>query len=121
MDVAQYMPLLDYKTDKVSIISQHDNGFDKWNLTFLLTPVPTLSGLWSIGPKLDDGDIWAIDITPEEWLERLDENDVNYVYLHNIDDQFIKTYGDCFTEIPSQHNMYHLKKYDNTLKLIAVE
>lgn len=108
--VKRYANMLDYKTDKVWYISQHDSGFDRWVLRYNMTPIQdgTRYFSWSLGEPYDESDIWTNDIGPKEWIEYMMASDVRYVYLYKIDDRFIDDYGSCFKQKPKSDTMYRL-------------
>lgn len=117
--VKRYLPLLDYKKDKIWYISQHDTGFDRWVLRYNMTPIQdgTQYFSWSLGAPYDDSDIWTNDITPSDWLQDLMKRDVHYVYLYQIDERFINDYGCCFVETPKDDTMYKLDRSSQGYKL----
>lgn len=84
----------------VYIISQEDDGFDKWVLKFSIRPntVNKDFGSWSIGEgPFYDGDIWTVQKSCKEWKEEL-LSSYDYVALYRVNDYFKDTYGKLFKE-----------------------
>ena len=114
-----------YTEDRIWYISQNTTGLDYWNLRYLATPIrPAGNGNWSLGKPYYDGDLWTIDISPEEWLESLETQNA-YVYLYKIDEIFIERYKEAFESEKEivQGGMYKLDTQDDRryLKRVILE
>lgn len=114
-----------YTEDRIWYISQNTTGFDYLNLSYLAVPIkPAESGNWSLGEPYYDGDFYTIDISPEEWLERLETQNA-YVYLYKIDEIFIERYKEAFESEKEivQGGMYKLDRQDDRryLKRVILE
>ncbi len=104
-------------TDKIYVIAQNSNGSITGRIQYLSVPRKINLEYYSLGNKYYDGDIWTKNITPEEWFNKLEEYD--YLYLYNVDDNFINKYGDYFKDDILNKNIYKIDKESNSLELIT--
>lgn len=82
---------------KVFIIIQQDNGYQFHTLRYLISPIKTnLLYEWNLGPTNETSELATLNMTKEEWLNKLKSEKFDYVYLANVDDQFIELYGSLF-------------------------
>lgn len=79
---------------RIFIIAQHDTGLIKHKLTYLTLPRKYNGRYYSLGKPYDENDVWTTDISMEQWLTKLSGYD--YLYLCEVDDQFIDNYSGVF-------------------------
>lgn len=107
---------------KIYLISQWNNGYDMFRLSYLTLPRTYNKSGYSLGYKYYDDDIWTKDIAPAVWYEML--KDYDYLYLKHIDEQFINKYGFAVTNssILQDRQVYEIIKVkgDIELRLINV-
>lgn len=107
---------------KIYLISQWNNGYDMFRLSYLTLPRTYNKSGYSLGYKYYDDDIWTKDIAPAVWHEML--KDYDYLYLKHIDEQFINKYGFAVTNssILQDRQVYEIIKVkgDIELRLINV-
>ena len=111
-----------HKKYKFYIIVQHSTGAEKWMLRYEIRDVlkEINEGFnWSLGEKYNEGDIWTLDISKDEFKEILFKEDYDYVYLFNIDDKFINRYGSIFnySDIESGQ-LYMVNKENRTIEIV---
>jgi hypothetical protein len=91
--------------DKVYIISQESDGYDYFVLRYILSPVHTQVRLdnqgwkdvsWYLGEPRGVNDDRRRNITPEDWVQYLMDEDFDYVLLYHVDEQFISEYSSAF-------------------------
>ena len=81
-------------SDRIFVVSQHDNGLVGHVYRYLLMPQYFNFDYYSLGKKYVGIDVWTKNITLIDWKKELSNFD--YLYLHNIDDQFVKKYKKAF-------------------------
>lgn len=101
---AQFEPVLEQAKqagiqpgDRVWIIAQHTTGFEYWVMRYSLMET-TVTGAWSIGSKLDEGDVWTEEKSTSEWAQEL--RDYDYVVVLRTTESFAEQFGELF-ENPS--------------------
>jgi hypothetical protein len=97
---AQFEPVLEQAKqagiepgDKVWIIAQHTTGFEYWVMRYSLMET-SATGAWSIGSKLDEGDVWTKEKSASEWAQEL--IDYDYVIVLQASESFSAEFGDLF-------------------------
>lgn len=113
------------KGDLLYFISTNDDGIDFYIARYELTPNKmNLNYAWSIGNPYNDSDIWTVQISKEDWAKHL-INDYNYVYLFDIDEQFISKYNTLFdvnSKSINDNQLYKVEKNkvnEKILKLVS--
>lgn len=83
--------------DAVWVISEANNGIDKWVIHYNVNPVRVNDswGAWSLGEPQYDGDVWTIPKSAEEWRNEILQ-EYNYVALYKVNDYFKAAYGGVF-------------------------
>ncbi|MCM1559154.1 MAG: hypothetical protein NC123_06380 [Butyrivibrio sp.] len=106
-DIEQYLPYFDYHTDKIYFVCQNTKGFEYLYLRYLVTPVQVGGPSYSVGEPYSEGDImYTTDYTLEQWLAEIANQNVTYVYLYLIDEQFVEKYGAAFEGAIEQGGLY---------------
>lgn len=96
--------------DKVYIVYQNNDGSAFNMLRFLIAPVKTnLLWEWSLGEPYNEKDHFTLNLSLDEWILKLKEEDFNYIYLGHIDDKFKKQYGKLFDD-EIKEGLYKIKK-----------
>lgn len=84
--------------DRIYFVSQETTGFDFWVSRFNARPNSFNPGMtWSIGESFYDGDVWTLEMTPEQWKTTLLEQ-YDYVALYKINDYFREHFGVLFVQ-----------------------
>lgn len=98
--------------DKVYIIAQGDEGFERLVLKYNIRPNIGNSAAWSIGEPEDEDDVYTVPMTPEEWRKKLLEEDYDYVALYRLNDYFYETYDVLFDDpgYIGQDRVYEVNK-----------
>jgi hypothetical protein len=121
---AQFEPVLEQaKTagikpgDKVWVIAQHTTGFEYWVLRYSLMENSTNPGGWSLGSKLDEGDIWTVEKRAAEWAQEL--TDYDYVVLLNATESFATEFGGLFssTADSSTWSVFKVENFEGKVSL----
>lgn len=107
-DIEQYIPYFDYHTDKIYLVCQNTQGFEYLYLRYLLSPVPIGGPMYSVGEPYGESDLYTYNYTLDRWLEEIVNQNVTYVYLHLIDEQFIEKYGSAFEGAIEQGRLYRV-------------
>lgn len=89
----------------IYIIKRGDNGDFLFRQRYYCSPRRIGGG--SIGPMVDEGDIFSKDISVAELVETL--SDYDYIYFSDLDEAFQSKYSDAF-EDPSKMVSGHLYK-----------
>lgn len=98
------------KKDKVYIIYQNNDGSAFNMLRFLIAPIKTnLLWEWSLGEPYNEKDHFTLNLSLDEWISKLKEEDFDYIYLGHIDDKFKEKYGELF-EDEIKEGLYKIKK-----------
>lgn len=103
--------------DKLYFISTNDSGFDYFVARYEITPI-VMKDVWSIGKPYDENDIWTKNIPIENVKTDLIKN-YEYVYLYDIDEQFIKIYGDLFADDNIKDNQIYKVNKETPTKLLS--
>lgn len=100
--------------EKVYLIYQNNGGgYEYHKLRYSISPIVTnLMYEWSLGPKYYDSDIWSYDISKEQFVKKLIDEDFDYVFIAKIDEQFINIYGEL---IEGDYNLQNLETLNNKL------
>ncbi|MGE5455573.1 MAG: hypothetical protein ACM3O4_00495 [Ignavibacteriales bacterium] len=102
--------------NNIYFISTNDNGFDFYVANYEITPKKmNVNYAWSIGKKYSEDDIWTVLKTTESWKKELIEN-YDFVYLFDIDQQFVDQYGQLFNSNIEDNQLYKVNK-DNKVIL----
>ncbi len=104
---------------KIYLICQEDNE-SIWNMiAYETVPRSYQYKGYSLGKPYSEDDEFTEDISVEEWKKRLSKFD--YLYLSNVDEQFISTYGKAFPndQIRNQQ-LYEIINHNGTIKLKLV-
>lgn len=99
------------ENDCLYFISTNDNGIDYYIARYELTPNKMNPNTgWSIGYSYSDEDIWTVYKSPDDWRNELIEG-YSYVYLYDIDEEFIGLYEDLFIDSNIEDNqLYKVNK-----------
>lgn len=95
-DFSNFSSTLEIGKDKVYYVYCDSDGYEFHLARYEAVPIEMNGGNWSLGEKRKDGDIWSLNITSEEWEKMLIEGNYTHIYLHNVDQIFIDTYGNLF-------------------------
>lgn len=104
--------------DRIFIIKRGDNGNYIWHERYYCSP--RIIGGGSIGPAIDEEDIWSWDATTEELIYAL--RDYDYIYFSGLDEEFIKKYSEVF-EDPSQiveGKIYRISGIESKVTLVRL-
>ena len=82
---------------RIYIIRRGDNGDYLWHQRYYCNP-RTIGG-GSIGPRVNEGDIWSSDLTVEQFVSAVSNYD--YIFFCGLDEVFIRKYSEAF-EDPAQ-------------------
>ncbi len=107
--------------ERVYFVSTNDNGIDFYIARYELTPKKmNLAYAWSIGQPYNEGDIWTVYKDPKDWSNEL-VTSYDYVYLFDIDEEFINNYGILFDEKSSivDNSLFKVNK-DQTGKILEL-
>lgn len=110
------------KNDYLYFVSTNDNGIDYYIARYELTPNKMNKKFaWSIGIPYSEEDIWTVYKSEDEWREEL-LKDYEYVYLYDIDEQFVSQYKDLFiNENIEDNQLYRVIETDEYSILQFVE
>ena len=82
------------ETDRIFIITQHDDRNIRNILKYLTLPRNYNSYYYSLGEPYNEKDIWTEDLSEEQWINEISKYD--YLYLCEVDDQFTENYSGSF-------------------------
>ena len=83
--------------DKVYLVIQNTDGCSFHMLRYLISPIKTnLLYEWNVGDKNTVLDLFTINLTIDEWKEKLINEKFSYVYLVSIDEYFVENYSSMF-------------------------
>ena len=121
--VEQLPKKLDPEKDRVYFICQDSNGYEYQVSYYLATPVKLSYDYamgWSLGTPYDEGDVWTLDFTAEEWEQALLDGNYTYVYIYNADKQFRALYGELFenSSAISDNTCYKVEKKNGHVLLV---
>lgn len=106
---------------KIYVISQGSNGKEYWPLRFSLRPINAANMCcWSLGEKYYEGDIWTKNYSPKQFIDILKEANYDYIFLNEIDQQFLDGYSSLFSnkkEINS-NNLYFINYETNKFEVL---
>lgn len=112
--------------DKIYLIVQNSSQkFIQHQVRYLLSPIFTNDmSEFSLGEKYDKYDYDSIDITVQEWEEKLIQEEYNYVFIVEGDEKFYNKYKDIFENSGNsiediQKKLFKVKKItDSRVKLV---
>jgi len=93
---ADYIMANTPEDSSVFIVTQGDNGYVLSVYRYLTMPRTYNNDDYSFGEQYSDADIWTRNYSKEEFLNIVDDYD--YMFLYNIDDQFLNEYGDVLLQ-----------------------
>lgn len=101
------------ENDKINYISIANGGMDYWVSRYLLSPITiNYTGIgWSIGNPYYEGDIWSQYYDLKNYKNILSKYD--YVFIYQINDEYLKNYGELFNQKASDVNRGQLYKVDS--------
>ena len=89
-DIIQSCP----DAQRIYLVSRGDTGWILVKEKYYCNPI--IIGGGSIGPAIDENDIWSIDYSVEEFVDELNKYD--YICFHKIDDDFKDKYSVAFND-----------------------
>lgn len=96
---------------KINVVSFENDGLDFLMMRFVLRP-NHVAGAWYIKKQLfDPADIWLDPPeNPQEWVDRLIESDFDYVFIYQVDTEFVENFSNAFGEnsSPQEHKLYYV-------------
>lgn len=103
--------------EKVYLIYQNiGDKADYHILRYCISPIVTnLMYEWNLGAPYFEGDIWTYDITKEEWIQKLKDEEFDYVFIAKSDERFVKDYGEIFKK------GIELEKIENHLFSVVIQ
>lgn len=96
----------------------HKKGLEALKMRYIATPIQSSGLLFGGSPHT--GDLWNDSITPDQTIQSIKKRNYNYVYLHNINEQFKTTYADMFSEPPTPKTMYSVSFINNEMILTKI-
>lgn len=96
--------------DKVYFISRGDKVYNGLLMKFVSRPILVTHNGDSLGPEYFEGDIWSVNIAPDDWMDTLIDENYSYVAILMPGTDFADNYNSCFDD-PSAVK-------DNTLFLL---
>ena len=117
------MPYLN--NSKIFLILPNDNGGTFFSLRYDLFPYALIPwphtgryGYWNIVPPQTESNLnWIWRVSADEWRQYLYDNDFDFVYVHNLHDIQIETYGHLFVDGMSQFTLYYIRFDDYEEKI----
>lgn len=85
------------ENDRIFLISQENNGIDYWVLRYDIRPRRANGRDWSIGGPYAEEDNWSVQLSCEEFWNRLEQS-YQYLALYRTNDYFYENYGELFAE-----------------------
>lgn len=101
----KYVYRQNWKEDSLVKIS-HEKGLRALTMRYIATPL-NVSGM-NVGGSPHSGDVWVENMDIAEIKQVISAGGYNYVYLHNIDSDFVDNYSAMFGEIPQQQTLYRI-------------
>lgn len=98
----------------IFIISQCNNGFDYWIFKYELRPNLVDRDYWSFGDMCNEEDVWTQKVELNDLYNKI--KGYNYVYIYDINNDFIDKYGALFITMPQEKTLY--KMVDNKLEKV---
>lgn len=100
------------------IVTRGDNGKLLNHLRYYCDPLHIDGN--SVGPKVNDADIWSQDLTQDELIQTI--SDYDYLYLNELDDAFIEKYAAAFGLGNLQNqSLYRIEQSGSGVSLIRVD
>jgi hypothetical protein len=97
--------------EKIWIVAQHTTGFEYLVLRYSLLTNPVNLAAWSLGSKMDEGDIWTAEKSASEWAKEL--KDYDYVVILKATESFATEFGDLFSH-PEDLSTWSVFKVGNS-------
>lgn len=101
----KYVYRQNWKEDSLVEIS-HEKGLRALTMRYIATPL-NVSGM-NVGGSPHSGDVWVEDVDIAETKQVISAGGYNYVYLHNIDSDFVDNYTEIFKDSPQQQTLYRI-------------
>lgn len=115
------------KDDKIGFIFQGDYGLTVWSCIYYMTPLklydPRFDGdIWSIKTKDSNDTINTVEISPKDYINKLKKEEINYLIVQNINDDFRNSYVSIFENDNSiEDGLYMLDYNKNKLIMVNME
>ncbi len=94
------------KDDKLLFIANnYDKGISYYTSKYILGTKQLILRVWSIGEPQEEGDIWTVNFTKDEFKEYL-LNNVTHVYIYKYNESFINLYKDLFKDEIQEDKLY---------------
>lgn len=112
--------------DKVGFIIQGDYGLTIWASIYYMTPLklydPRFDGdIWSIRTK-DSSDVTnTVEMSPENYIEKLKSEQITCLIVENINESFKKSYGKLFENADIINGLYKIDYNKNKFILVNTE
>lgn len=103
---AKYAYIQNWKQENNLIKIPHSLGLKTLKMRYIATPTDT-SG-FKVGGSPHIGDLWLNNMDLAETSKVIQSNDYNYLYIHNIDEQFVAEFGGSFVENPTAKSLYKI-------------
>ena len=100
---------------RIYVIRRGDNTRFLWHERYYCLP-RTIDG-GSIGPAVDEADLWSVDLSAQDLSETLKGYD--YIFFSKIDDAFAEKYADVFEDYSqvSKGKLYQIEEADGKVRL----
>jgi hypothetical protein len=93
--------------DIASTLTAQDKVYDVWQVNsysglyfymmkYYLTPIPSNNYGWQLGQRKTKDDLFTAPLTPNQWLQLLNNLHYTYVLVTTSNDGFWQTYGSIF-------------------------
>lgn len=93
----------------------HKKGLRALTMRYIATPL-VASGM-NVGGSPHSGDVWVDDMSADETKQVILLGKYNYLYIHNITEDFVENYGELFNQTPKERSLYKIIWDDEELIL----
>ena len=112
--------------EKVYIIYQGDSGLMFNMIRYNITPIRSnLLWEWSLGSPYSDVDFYTMDISEDDFKNKLINEKYDYIYLAYVDEQFVEKYGKLFGKDIKvdklQNSLYKISYNNQQIELTTIE
>lgn len=114
------------KNDKVGFIIQGDYGLTVWASIYYMTPLKLYdprfdTDMWSIRTSGSEDTINTVEISPQNYLDKLKSEEITHLIIENINEYFAKDYKNLFETDKIVNGLYELNYNKNKLELVKME
>ena len=86
------------KDSKVYFLCRGDEGLDRLMVRYAVRPISVANSKWSLGKPYYEKDVWSTDISAQDWMDELIDEQYDFVAFRFVGKDFYDSYGELFED-----------------------